>query len=55
MAIEGDVGARNMIARYPEAGGRSAVLPITAALVDVDTPEALAEVKGPSSNAPGPR
>jgi len=44
MAIEGDVGARNMIARYPEA---VAEVPLadTAALVDVDTPEALAEVK----------
>jgi molybdenum cofactor cytidylyltransferase len=44
MAIEGDVGARNMIARYPEA---VAEVPFadTAALVDVDTPEALAEVK----------
>src|SRR5258708_5050975 len=43
MAIEGDVGARNMIARYPEA---VAEVPFadTAALVDVDTPEALAEV-----------
>ena len=44
MAIEGDVGARNMIARYAEA---VAEVPLadTAALVDVDTPEALAEVK----------
>ncbi|AMN41699.1 NTP transferase domain-containing protein [Rhodoplanes sp. Z2-YC6860] len=44
MAIEGDVGARNMIARYAEA---VAEVPFadTAALVDVDTPEALAEVK----------
>jgi molybdenum cofactor cytidylyltransferase len=44
MAIEGDVGARNMIARYPEA---IAEVPFadSAALIDVDTPEALAEVK----------
>jgi molybdenum cofactor cytidylyltransferase len=44
MALEGDVGARNMIARYPEA---VAEVPLTdtAALIDVDTPEALAEVK----------
>jgi molybdenum cofactor cytidylyltransferase len=44
MTLEGDAGARNMIARYPEA---VAELPIadTAALIDVDTPEALAEVK----------
>lgn len=44
MALDGDVGARNMIARYAEA---VAEVPFadTAALVDVDTPEALAEVK----------
>jgi molybdenum cofactor cytidylyltransferase len=44
MALDGDVGARNMIARYAEA---VAEVPLadTAALVDVDTPEALAEVK----------
>jgi molybdenum cofactor cytidylyltransferase len=44
MALEGDVGARNMIARYAEA---VAEVPLTdtAALIDVDTPEALAEVK----------
>ncbi len=44
MALDGDVGARNMIARYVEA---VAEVPLadTAALVDVDTPEALAEVK----------
>ena len=44
MAIEGDVGARNMIARYSEA---VAEVPLTdtAALIDVDTPEALAEVR----------
>lgn len=44
MALEADVGARNMIARYAEA---VAEVPLTdaAALIDVDTPEALAEVK----------
>jgi molybdenum cofactor cytidylyltransferase len=44
MALEGDVGARNMIARYAEAVVE-VPLTDTAALVDVDTPEALAEVK----------
>lgn len=44
MALEGDVGARHLIARYPEA---VVEVPVTgkAALVDVDTPEALAAVK----------
>ena len=44
MAIEGDVGARNLIGRYSEA---VAEVPLTgrAALVDVDTPEALQGVK----------
>ena len=44
MALEGDVGARHLIARYPEA---VVEVPVTdkAALVDVDTPEALAKVK----------
>jgi molybdenum cofactor cytidylyltransferase len=44
MAIEGDVGARHLIGRYGEA-----VLEVPfegrAALVDVDTPEALVGVK----------
>ena len=44
MALEGDVGARNMIARYAEAVVE-VPLTDTAALIDVDTPEALAEVK----------
>jgi molybdenum cofactor cytidylyltransferase len=44
MALEGDVGARNMIARYAEAV-TEVPLTDTAALIDVDTPEALAEVK----------
>ncbi len=44
MAVEGDVGARHLIARYAEA---VAEVPLTgtAALTDVDTPEALAAVK----------
>jgi molybdenum cofactor cytidylyltransferase len=44
MAIEGDVGARNLIARYGEA---VVEVPVTGkgALVDVDTPEALVGVK----------
>jgi molybdenum cofactor cytidylyltransferase len=43
-AVEGDVGARNLIGRYPEA---VAELPLTgtAALTDVDTPEALEAVR----------
>jgi molybdenum cofactor cytidylyltransferase len=49
MAIEGDVGARHLIGRYAEA---VAELPVAsrAALLDVDTPEALraakAEIEG---------
>jgi molybdenum cofactor cytidylyltransferase len=44
MAVEGDVGARYLIRRHPEA---IAEVPLTgnAALTDVDTPEALAAVK----------
>jgi molybdenum cofactor cytidylyltransferase len=44
MAIEGDVGARNLINRYGEA---VVEVPVTSkgALVDVDTPEALRGVK----------
>jgi len=44
MAVEGDVGARYLIGRYPEA---VAEVPLTgkAALTDVDTPEALLAVK----------
>ncbi len=44
MALDGDVGARHLIGRYPEA---VAEVPLTgtAALVDVDTPEALNRVK----------
>jgi molybdenum cofactor cytidylyltransferase len=42
--LEGDVGARHLIARYPEA---VVEVPVTnrGALVDVDTPEALRGVK----------
>jgi molybdenum cofactor cytidylyltransferase len=44
MAIEGDVGARNLINRYGEA---VVEVPVTGkgALVDVDTPEALRGIK----------
>jgi molybdenum cofactor cytidylyltransferase len=44
MAVEGDVGARYLIGRYTEA---VAEVPLTgtAALTDVDTPEALAAVR----------
>ena len=44
MAVEGDVGARYLIGRYPEA---VAEVPVsgTAALTDVDTPEALQAVR----------
>ncbi len=44
MGIDGDVGARHLIGRYPEA---VAEVPLTdtAALVDVDTPEAFSRVK----------
>jgi len=43
-AIDGDVGARHLIASYPEAVAE-APLSGTAALVDVDTPDALKAVK----------
>ena len=44
MALEGDVGARHLIARYAEA---VVEIPATsrAALVDVDTPDALIAIK----------
>ncbi|MGE3149543.1 MAG: NTP transferase domain-containing protein, partial [Pseudorhodoplanes sp.] len=44
MALEGDVGARHLIGRYPEA---VAEVPVSgsAAFLDVDTPEALAAAK----------
>jgi molybdenum cofactor cytidylyltransferase len=44
MALDGDVGARHLIGHYPEA---VVEVPVTdrAALIDVDTPEALIAVK----------
>jgi molybdenum cofactor cytidylyltransferase len=44
MAVEGDIGARHLIGRYAEA---VAEVPLSgkAALIDVDTPEALEAVK----------
>ncbi len=44
MVLDGDVGARHLIGRYPEA---LAEVPVSdnAALVDVDTPEALIAVR----------
>jgi molybdenum cofactor cytidylyltransferase len=44
MAVEGDVGARHLIGRYSEA---VAEVPLSgsAALTDIDTPEALGAVK----------
>ena len=44
MVVEGDVGARHLIGRYAEAV-TEVPLSGTAALTDVDTPEALAAVK----------
>jgi molybdenum cofactor cytidylyltransferase len=44
MALEGDVGARHLIARYPEAVAEVA-LTDKAVLTDVDTPEALVQVR----------
>jgi molybdenum cofactor cytidylyltransferase len=44
MALEGDVGARHLIGRYAEAVTEVAVTD-QAALIDVDTPEALSQVK----------
>ena len=44
MAIDGDIGARHLIGRYPEAVAEVA-LTDTAALVDVDTPDALVKVR----------
>ena len=43
-AIDGDVGARHLIASYPEAITEVAVTG-KAALTDVDTPDALAALK----------
>src|SRR5271163_856942 len=44
MTVEGDVGARHLIGRYPEAVVEVALTGM-AALTDVDTPEALEAVK----------
>jgi molybdenum cofactor cytidylyltransferase len=44
MTLDGDIGARHLIGRYPEAVAE-VTLADTAALVDVDTPEALRRVK----------
>jgi molybdenum cofactor cytidylyltransferase len=49
-AIEGDVGARHLIGRYGEAVVEVAAAG-KAALVDVDTPEALTGVKAEIENA----
>ena len=51
MALDGDIGARHLIGRYPEA---VAEVPLTdtAALVDVDTPGGLGSGSRPSSKAP---
>ena len=46
MAIEGDVGARHLIARYTRGRHRSAG-GWPAAFTDVDTPEALQALKTP--------
>jgi molybdenum cofactor cytidylyltransferase len=50
IALEGDVGARHLISAYTEA---VAEVPLTgnAALIDVDTPEALLAVKAAIENA----
>jgi molybdenum cofactor cytidylyltransferase len=44
MALDGDVGARHLIGRYVEAVTEVAITD-QAALIDVDTPEALSKVK----------
>jgi molybdenum cofactor cytidylyltransferase len=44
MAVEGDIGARHLIGRYGEAV-TEVPLTGTAALTDVDTPEALEKVR----------
>jgi molybdenum cofactor cytidylyltransferase len=44
MALDGDVGARHLIGRYPEAISE-VPLTGTAALTDIDTPEALTRVR----------
>jgi molybdenum cofactor cytidylyltransferase len=51
MAVEGDVGARNLIANYSEAVTE---VPVTgsAAFTDVDTPESFSAVKAEIESAP---
>ena len=44
MGVEGDIGARNLITRYSEAV-IEVPLSGTAALTDIDTPEALEALK----------
>jgi molybdenum cofactor cytidylyltransferase len=46
--LEGDTGARHLIDQFPEAVAE-VVMPDRASLVDVDTPEALAELAGAAS------
>jgi molybdenum cofactor cytidylyltransferase len=50
MAIEGDIGARNLIARYAEAVTEVPVEDV-AAFTDIDTPEALSALKSRSASA----
>jgi molybdenum cofactor cytidylyltransferase len=53
MAVEGDVGARHLIGRYAEAV-TEVPLSGTAALTDVDTPEALQAVKAELEKSSAP-
>jgi molybdenum cofactor cytidylyltransferase len=48
-ALDGDIGARNMIRTYSEAVVEVPAEP--AALVDIDTPEALSAVKAEMESA----
>jgi molybdenum cofactor cytidylyltransferase len=50
MAVEGDIGARNLIANYTEAVTEVPVAG-SAAFTDVDTPESLSAVKAEIENA----
>jgi len=49
MAVEGDIGARHLIGRYGEAVVE-VQLAGTAALTDIDTPEALEAVRAELQN-----
>ena len=49
-ALDGDTGARHLIASYPEAVTEVAVTG-NAALVDVDTPDALNAVRAETERA----